>query len=152
MTNIGHYRAAGKMLKQYQGQLPTRLWIAPPPKMDQEQLTAEGFYATYGSVGARTEMPGCSLCMGNQARVADDCTVVSTSTRNFPNRLGKGANVYLASAELAAVSSMLGRLPQVGEYQKYFKEIDATAADTYRYLNFDELADYVAQAEKVTIT
>merc|ERR1712166_708655 len=105
MTNIGHYRAAGKLLAgQKEGALPTRLWIAPPTKMDQEQLTEEGFYATYGKVGARTEMPGCSLCMGNQARVADNCTVVSTSTRNFPNRLGKGANFYLASAELAAVA------------------------------------------------
>ena len=152
MTNIGHFRAAGKLLRDHEGSLPTRLWIAPPTKMDEAQLTAEGYYGIFGQVGARTEMPGCSLCMGNQARVEEKSTVVSTSTRNFPNRLGKGANVYLASAELAAVSSMLGRLPQVGEYQKYFKEIDATAADTYRYLNFDELADYVAQAEKVTIT
>merc|ERR1711959_677365 len=105
MTNIGHYRAAGKMLNQCkEGQLPTRLWIAPPTKMDQEQLTEEGFYATYGKVGARTEMSGCSLRMGNQARVADNCKVVSTTTRNFPNRLGKGANVYLASAELSAVT------------------------------------------------
>ena len=152
MTNIGHFRAAGKLLRDHEGSLPTRLWIAPPTKMDEAQLTAEGYYGIFGQVGARTEMPGCSLCMGNQARVEEKSPVVSTSTRNFPNRLGKGANVYLASAELAAVSSMLGRLPQVGEYQKYFKEIDATAADTYRYLNFDELADYVAQAEKVTIT
>merc|ERR1711939_623796 len=137
MTNIGHYRAAGKMLKQYQGQLPTRLWIAPPTKMDQEQLTAEGFYGTYGKVGARTEMPGCSLCMGNQARVADNCTVVSTSTRNFPNRLGKGANVYLASAELAAVAAILGRLPTPEEYLEYNKDLELSRDDTYRYLNFD---------------
>merc|ERR1712199_133670 len=123
MTNIGHYRAAGKMLKQFEGQLPTRLWIAPPTKMDQEQLTAEGFYATYGKVGARTEMPGCSLCMGNQARVADDCTVVSTSTRNFPNRLGQGANVFLASAELSAITSILGRLPTPDEYLRYHAEL-----------------------------
>merc|ERR1711975_33570 len=108
MTNIGHYRAAGKMLSKCpEGSLPVRLWIAPPTKMDQEQLTEEGFYATYGKVGARTEMPGCSLCMGNQARVNDKATVVSTSTRNFPNRLGAGANVYLASAEVAAVCAML---------------------------------------------
>merc|ERR1711879_49191 len=92
-------------------------------KMDQEQLTAEGFYATYGAVGARTEMPGCSLCMGNQARVADDCTVVSTSTRNFPNRLGKGANVYLASAELSAIAPILGKLPTPEEYQKHYAEL-----------------------------
>merc|ERR1719230_419659 len=105
MTNIGHYRAAGKMLSQCkEGQLPTRLWIAPPTKMDTEQLTTEGFYATYGKVGARTEMPGCSLCMGNQAQAAPGAKVVSTSTRNFPNRLGKGAQVYLASAELSAVA------------------------------------------------
>ena len=112
MTNIGHFRAAGKLLKEHEGQLPTRLWVAPPTKMDEAQLTAEGYYATFGAVGARTEMPGCSLCMGNQARVAEKSTVVSTSTRNFPNRLGKGANVYLASAELAAVASIVGRLPR----------------------------------------
>merc|ERR1712185_208705 len=119
------------MLEQYTGALPTRLWIAPPTKMDQEQLTEEGFYATYGKVGARTEMPGCSLCMGNQARVADNCTVVSTSTRNFPNRLGKGANVYLASAELSAVSAILGRLPTPEEYQKYYAELGADKAESY---------------------
>merc|ERR1712176_879949 len=138
MTNIGHFRAAGELLKSYQGQLPTRLWVSPPTKMDEAQLTAEGFYSIYGSVGARTEMPGCSLCMGNQARVADKSTVVSTSTRNFPNRLGKGSNVYLASAELAAVASMLGHLPSKEEYLKYFAGLQASAADTYRYLNFDE--------------
>merc|ERR1719327_1903807 len=106
MTNIGHFRAAGALLKSHEGQLPTRLWVSPPTKMDEAQLTAEGFYSIYGQVGARTEMPGCSLCMGNQARVADKSTVVSTSTRNFPNRLGRGSNVYLASAELAAIASM----------------------------------------------
>merc|ERR1719461_1899830 len=101
MTNIGHFRAAGELLKEHDSQLPTRLWVAPPTKMDEAQLTAEGYFSVYGRAGARTEMPGCSLCMGNQARVADKATVVSTSTRNFPNRLGQGANVYLASAELA---------------------------------------------------
>merc|ERR1712070_75638 len=151
MTNIGHYRAAGKMLKQYQGQLPTRLWIAPPTKMDQEQLTAEGFYATYGAVGARTEMPGCSLCMGNQARVADDSTVVSTSTRNFPNRLGKGANVYLASAELSAVCAIIGKLPTPEEYQKYYAELGKDKANIYKYLNFDKVESYVEAAEDITI-
>lgn len=151
MTNIGHYRAAGKMLKQYQGQLPTRLWIAPPTKMDQEQLTAEGFYATYGAVGARTEMPGCSLCMGNQARVADDCTVVSTSTRNFPNRLGKGANVYLASAELSAVAAILGRLPTPDEYLRYHSELAKDAESIYKYLNFDQVESYVEAAAEVEI-
>merc|ERR1712124_12507 len=127
MTNIGHFRGAGKLLEDYSGSLPTRLWIAPPTKMDAAQLTAEGYYSTFGRVGARTEMPGCSLCMGNQARVADKSTVVSTSTRNFPNRLGKGSNVYLASAELAAVASMLGHLPTPEEYLKYSAELDLTA-------------------------
>ncbi|WP_313159629.1 bifunctional aconitate hydratase 2/2-methylisocitrate dehydratase, partial [Mixta calida] len=111
MTNIGHFRAAGKLLDSHKGQLPTRLWVAPPTKMDAAQLTEEGYYSVFGKSGARIEIPGCSLCMGNQARVADGATVVSTSTRNFPNRLGTGANVYLASAELAAVASLLGRLP-----------------------------------------
>jgi len=152
MTNIGHYRAAGKMLSQCkEGQLPTRLWIAPPTKMDQEQLTEEGFYATYGKVGARTEMPGCSLCMGNQARVADNCTVVSTSTRNFPNRLGKGANVYLASAELATVSAILGRLPTPEEYLKYHSELGKDHANIYKYLNFDKVESYVEAASEVAI-
>jgi aconitate hydratase 2/2-methylisocitrate dehydratase len=149
MTNIGHYRAAGKMLSQYEGQIPTRLWIAPPTKMDQEQLTKEGFYATYGKVGARTEMPGCSLCMGNQARVADDCTVVSTSTRNFPNRLGKGANVYLASAELSSVCALLGRLPSPEEYLKYYVELGKDQANTYKYLNFNQLESYQEAADDV---
>jgi len=151
MTNIGHYRAAGKMLKQQQGQLPTRLWIAPPTKMDQEQLTAEGFYATYGAVGARTEMPGCSLCMGNQARVADNAQVVSTSTRNFPNRLGKGAMVYLASAELSAVTAILGRLPTPEEYLKYHSELAKDADSIYKYLNFDQVDSYVETASEVEI-
>merc|ERR1719201_1599585 len=145
MTNIGHYRAAGKMLNQCkEGQLPTRLWIAPPTKMDQEQLTAEGFYGTYGKVGARTEMPGCSLCMGNQARVADNCTVVSTSTRNFPNRLGKGAMVYLASAELSSITATLGRLPTPEEYQTIYKQLgsDAEKEKIYKYLNFDQVDSY----------
>lgn len=152
MTNIGHFRAAGKLLEQVEGALPTRLWVAPPTKMDAAQLTAEGYYATYGRVGARTEMPGCSLCMGNQARVGDKTTVVSTSTRNFPNRLGKGANVFLASAELAAVSSILGRLPTPAEYLEYAQKLDTTASDTYRYLNFDQLEDFTAAASTVEIS
>merc|ERR1712019_225622 len=122
MTNIGHFRAAGELLKDCDGQLPTRLWIAPPTKMDEAQLTAEGFYAIYGKVGARTEMPGCSLCMGNQARIAPKSTAVSTSTRNFPNRLGQGSNVYLASAELAAIASIEGELPSVETYLKYMEQ------------------------------
>ncbi|WP_163134774.1 bifunctional aconitate hydratase 2/2-methylisocitrate dehydratase [Agarivorans sp. Alg241-V36] len=151
MTNIGHFRAAGKLLDKHTGSLPTRMWVAPPTRMDQKQLTEEGYYGIYGRVGARTEIPGCSLCMGNQARVADNSTVVSTSTRNFPNRLGTGANVYLASAELAAVSAILGKLPTPEEYLEYAKQIDATAADTYRYLNFDEITDYTKVADEVII-
>lgn len=149
MTNIGHFRATGKMLDKFAKTLPTRLWIAPPTKMDKDQLTEEGYYGIFGRVGARIEIPGCSLCMGNQARVAEGATVVSTSTRNFPNRLGTGANVYLASAELAAVSALLGRLPTVEEYQAYAKELDATAADTYRYLNFDQIDSYTKKASQV---
>merc|ERR1719443_2291288 len=152
MTNIGHYRAAGKMLSKCpEGSLPVRLWIAPPTKMDQEQLTEEGFYATYGKVGARTEMPGCSLCMGNQARVADNCTVVSTSTRNFPNRLGKGANVYLASAELSTVAAIVGKLPTPEEYLKYHSELGKDHANIYKYLNFDKVESYVEAASEVAI-
>merc|ERR1719321_2309815 len=150
MTNIGHYRAAGKLLKNVaEGALPVRLWIAPPTKMDQEQLTEEGFYATYGKVGARTEMPGCSLCMGNQARVADNCTVVSTSTRNFPNRLGKGAMVYLASAELSAITAILGKLPTPEQYQKHYAELGADKANIYKYLNFDQVESYVEAAASI---
>jgi len=152
MTNIGHFRAAGKLLETVTEPLPTRLWVAPPTKMDEAQLTAEGYYSIFGSAGARTEMPGCSLCMGNQARVAPGCTVVSTSTRNFPNRLGQGANVYLASAELAAVASILGRLPSPDEYREYMSKVDPTAADTYRYLNFNELPEFVEQANSVEIS
>merc|ERR1712048_292777 len=151
MTNIGHYRAAGKMLSKVEGQLPTRLWIAPPTKMDQEQLTKEGFYATYGKVGARTEMPGCSLCMGNQARVADNAYVISTSTRNFPNRLGKGAMVFLGSAELSAATATLGKLPTPEEYLKCYAELGSEQDRTkiYKYLNFDQVESYVEAAAEV---
>jgi aconitate hydratase 2/2-methylisocitrate dehydratase len=142
MTNIGHFRAAGQLLESAKGELPTQLWIAPPTKMDESELKAEGYYDTFNKAGARTEMPGCSLCMGNQARVKDNSTVVSTSTRNFPNRLGNGANVYLASAELAAVCSLLGKIPSVEEYMQYANQINAKAEDTYRYLNFDKMASY----------
>jgi aconitate hydratase 2/2-methylisocitrate dehydratase len=142
MTNIGHFRAAGKLLEQQKGDLPSKLWIAPPTKMDESQLTQEGYYDTFKKAGARTEMPGCSLCMGNQARVAKNATVVSTSTRNFPNRLGDGANVYLSSAELAAVCSLLGKIPTVEEYMSYAGQINATAEDTYRYLNFNKMDSY----------
>jgi aconitate hydratase 2/2-methylisocitrate dehydratase len=152
MTNIGHFRAAGKMLEAFEGQLPTRLWVAPPTKMDAAQLTAEGYYSIYGKAGARTEMPGCSLCMGNQARVGDEATVVSTSTRNFPNRLGKGANVYLASAELATVAAITGKLPQPAEYLESWKKIDSSAADTYRYLNFDTIPEFTDKAHTVALS
>ncbi|MBG0754348.1 bifunctional aconitate hydratase 2/2-methylisocitrate dehydratase [Vibrio cidicii] len=149
MTNIGHFRAAGKLLEKFKGQLDTRLWIAPPTKMDRDQLTEEGYYGIYGRAGVRIETPGCSLCMGNQARVADKATVMSTSTRNFPNRLGTGANVYLSSAELAAVGAILGRIPTVEEYMEYAKQLDATAADTYRYLNFHLMGQYTKKADTV---
>ncbi|TDO13971.1 MULTISPECIES: bifunctional aconitate hydratase 2/2-methylisocitrate dehydratase [Halomonas] len=150
MTNIGHFRAAGKLLeKQPAGSLKTRLWLAPPTKMDQHQLTEEGYYGIYGRAGARMEMPGCSLCMGNQARVAAKSTVVSTSTRNFPNRLGDGANVYLASAELAAVAAVEGRLPSVEEYRRYMGEFDAMAGEINRYMNFHEIEEYQNAASNV---
>ncbi|UVJ46585.1 bifunctional aconitate hydratase 2/2-methylisocitrate dehydratase [Pseudomonas sp. LS1212] len=151
MTNIGHFRAAGKLLDQVKGQLPTRLWLSPPTKMDAHQLTEEGYYGIYGKAGARMEMPGCSLCMGNQARVEPNSTVVSTSTRNFPNRLGDGANVYLASAELAAVASILGKLPTVEEYMEYAGKIDSMAADVYRYLSFDQIAEFREAAANANI-
>ncbi|MDG2175510.1 MAG: bifunctional aconitate hydratase 2/2-methylisocitrate dehydratase [Gammaproteobacteria bacterium] len=147
MLNIGNFRAAGKVLEQVKGAIPTRLWIAPPTKMDQHQLTEEGYYSIYGKAGARTEMPGCSLCMGNQARVEPNSTVVSTSTRNFPNRLGDGANVYLASAELAAVCSILGKIPDLEEYMGYMNSINTMADEVYRYMNFNEIADYMKGAE-----
>jgi aconitate hydratase 2/2-methylisocitrate dehydratase len=149
MTNIGHFRAAGRLLDKFGKQVPGRLWIAPPTKMDQAQLVEEGFYGAYGKAGARMEMPGCSLCMGNQARVGDNATVVSTSTRNFPNRLGAGANVFLSSAELAAVCSILGRIPTVEEYMGYMREIQKDAPDTYRYMNFDQIPEYRAKADTV---
>ncbi|WP_371373492.1 bifunctional aconitate hydratase 2/2-methylisocitrate dehydratase [Thalassotalea aquiviva] len=151
MTNIGHFRAAGKLLEDFGGVLNTRLWVAPPTKMDRDQLTEEGYYSIYGKAGVRIETPGCSLCMGNQARVADKATVLSTSTRNFPNRLGNGANVYLTSAELAAVGAIVGRLPTVEEYMQYSAKIDTTAADTYRYLNFHKMESYTKKAKEVVI-
>ncbi|MHA6194029.1 bifunctional aconitate hydratase 2/2-methylisocitrate dehydratase [Pseudomonas wadenswilerensis] len=151
MTNIGHFRAAGKLLDKVKGGIPTRLWLAPPTKMDAHQLTEEGYYGIYGKAGARMEMPGCSLCMGNQARVQTGSTVVSTSTRNFPNRLGDATNVYLASAELAAVASIIGKLPTVEEYMEYAKNIDSMAADVYRYLSFDQIAEFREAAANAKI-
>ena len=149
MTNIGHFRAAGKLLDKMGKVIPTRMWVVPPTKMDQAQLVEEGWYAIYAKAGARTEPPGCSLCMGNQARVADNATVVSTSTRNFPNRLGKGANVYLASSELSAVAAVLGRLPSVEEYMEVAAELNTMAAEIYRYLNFNEIDHYQRAASSV---
>lgn len=149
MTNIGHYRAAGKVLEANPGSVPTRLWIVPPTKMDAQQLMEEGYYSIYGKAGARTEVPGCSLCMGNQARVADGATVVSTSTRNFPNRMGKDANVYLASAELSAVCAVMGKIPTVAEYMERVQSIEPIATDIYRYLNFNQLEDYQSIADTV---
>jgi aconitate hydratase 2/2-methylisocitrate dehydratase len=148
MTNIGHFRAAGKLLEQHNGTISTRLWVVPPTKMDEHQLMEEGYYNIFGAAGARTEMPGCSLCMGNQARVAANSTVLSTSTRNFPNRLGDGANVYLVSAELAAVGAILGKLPTPEEYLEYAKNIDSMADEIYRYLNFDQIEAFQKTAEE----
>ena len=150
MTNIGHFRAAGHLLKKYNG-TKARLWIVPPTKMDEKQLMEEGIYNIFGTSGARTELPGCSLCMGNQARVLANSTVVSTSTRNFPNRLGDGADVFLASAELAAIASVLGKLPSPEEYLKYMEEINPLADDIYRYLNFNEIDQYVESANAAEI-
>ena len=148
MTNIGHFRAAGKLLDQHNGGISTRMWITPPTKMDANQLMEEGYYNIFGRAGARTEMPGCSLCMGNQARVAPNSTVLSTSTRNFPNRLGDGANVYLTSAELASVGAIMGKLPTPAEYMDYAKNLDAMADDVYRYLNFDQIASFQAKHDE----
>ena len=148
MTNIGHFRAAGKLLQAADEVIPTRLWIVPPTKMDEQQLMEEGYYNIYAQAGARTEMPGCSLCMGNQARIRAGSTCVSTSTRNFPNRLGQGADVFLASAELAAVSSVMGKLPTPEEYLSYATQIDSMAAEVYNYLNFDQVPEFLRAAEE----
>ncbi|TDF39378.1 bifunctional aconitate hydratase 2/2-methylisocitrate dehydratase [Alteromonadaceae bacterium M269] len=142
MTNIGHFRAAGKLLEQYNQVLPTRLWMSPPTKMDKAVLMEEGYYNIYGKAGVRTEMPGCSLCMGNQARVLAGATVLSTSTRNFPNRLGDGANVYLCSAELAAVGAIVGKIPTTEEYMQYANKIESMSGEVFQYLNFDRMDDF----------
>jgi aconitate hydratase 2/2-methylisocitrate dehydratase len=148
MTNIGHFRAAANMLGQAKA-VSSRLWICPPTKMDKQQLMEEGVYNVFAQAGARTEMPGCSLCMGNQARIAAKSTCVSTSTRNFPNRLGDGADVYLASAELAAISSILGKLPSPEEYMGFAKNLDTMADELYRYLNFDQIASFREAADQI---
>ena len=150
MTNIGHFRAAGKLLDKVT-ELPSRLWISPPTKMDKHQLTEEGYYDIFEKAGVRLEMPGCSLCMGNQARVEAESTVVSTSTRNFPNRLGDGANVFLASAELAAISATLGYIPTIEEYNEIMAEINTMGSDVYRYLNFHEIASYKEAANNAVL-
>jgi aconitate hydratase 2/2-methylisocitrate dehydratase len=150
MTNIGHFRAASKLLAGTKD-IPVRLWVAPPTKMDATELTKEGHYGVFGSAGARTEMPGCSLCMGNQAQVREGATVMSTSTRNFPNRLGKGANVFLGSAELAAICSKLGRIPTLAEYHESMGVINSDAKNVYRYMNFDQIDDYKKAAHEVSV-
>uniref|UniRef100_UPI00334248EC aconitase family protein n=1 Tax=Methylibium sp. TaxID=2067992 RepID=UPI00334248EC len=148
MTNIGHFRAAAKLLGG-QRDIPVKLWVAPPTKMDESELIKEGHYANFGAAGARTEMPGCSLCMGNQAQVREGATVVSTSTRNFPNRLGKNTNVFLASAELAAIASKLGKIPTVAEYHEAMGIINKDADSVYRYMNFDQIEEYASVAKEV---
>ncbi|MBK8362104.1 MAG: bifunctional aconitate hydratase 2/2-methylisocitrate dehydratase [Comamonadaceae bacterium] len=150
MTNIGHFRAAGKVLEG-KTDIPTRLWIAPPTKMDAMILNEEGYYAILGKSGARMEMPGCSLCMGNQAQIKKGSTAVSTSTRNFPNRLGIDTRVYLSSAELAAVTALMGRIPTVAEYMEQVKSLEAKSADVYRYMNFDQIAEFKDLADTVTV-
>jgi aconitate hydratase 2/2-methylisocitrate dehydratase len=150
MTNIGHFRAAGKMLEG-KSDIPTRLWIAPPTKMDAMILNEEGYYAILGKSGARMEMPGCSLCMGNQAQIRKGSTAVSTSTRNFPNRLGIDTRVYLSSAELAAVTALMGRIPTMAEYLEQVQTRNAKAADVYRYMNFDQIAEFKEVADTVTV-
>lgn len=150
MTNIGHFRAASKLLENKRD-IPVRLWVAPPTKMDQKQLTEEGHYGTFGVAGARIEMPGCSLCMGNQAQVREGATVMSTSTRNFPNRLGKNTNVYLGSAELAAICSRLGKIPTRDEYLENIGIIDENSDKIYRYMNFNEIQDFQEVADSVEL-
>ncbi|TCP08577.1 bifunctional aconitate hydratase 2/2-methylisocitrate dehydratase [Caldimonas thermodepolymerans] len=150
MTNIGHFRAASKLLEGKRD-IPVKLWVAPPTKMDASELTKEGHYGVFGVAGARTEMPGCSLCMGNQAQVREGATVMSTSTRNFPNRLGKNTNVYLGSAELAAICSKLGRIPTVEEYHAEMGIINKDADKVYRYMNFDQIEEFAEVAKEVSV-
>jgi aconitate hydratase 2/2-methylisocitrate dehydratase len=148
MTNIGHFRAAGKVLDG-KTDIPTRLWIAPPTKMDAMILNEEGYYGVLGKSGARMEMPGCSLCMGNQAQIRKGSTAMSTSTRNFPNRLGIDTRVYLGSAELAAVCALMGKIPTVAEYMAQVEVVNKKAADIYRYMNFDQIEEFRSVADTV---
>jgi aconitate hydratase 2/2-methylisocitrate dehydratase len=150
MTNIGHFRAAAQLLKD-KTELNTVLWVVPPTRMDEQQLRAEGIYETFERLTERTEIPGCSLCMGNQARVEEGASVVSTSTRNFPNRLGDNANVFLASAEVAAISAKLGYIPSPDEYLALMKDIEPMSGEIYQYLNFDQIADYQTSAANVPL-
>ncbi len=151
MTNIGHFRAAGKLLEKY-GEANTRLWIVPPTRMDEHQLKQEGYYKIFENSKARVEIPGCSLCMGNQARAADGTTMVSTSTRNFPNRMGDGCNVYLASSEVTAISSLLGKIPNLEEYQDYMKDLNTMSSEVFRYMNFNEIEDYLRKVRDMDIS
>jgi aconitate hydratase 2 / 2-methylisocitrate dehydratase len=151
MTNIGHYRAAAKILEG-SGRIKSVLWVCPPTRMDEKQLREEGVYGIFAAAGARTEMPGCSLCMGNQARVEDNATVFSTSTRNFNNRMGKGARVYLGSAELAAVCALLGKIPTVEEYLAIVEEkIKPFEGELYRYLNFDQIEGFEEEGRVIPL-
>ena len=150
MTNIGHFRAAGKVLDG-KSDIPTRLWIAPPTKMDAMILNEEGYYGILGKAGARMEMPGCSLCMGNQAQIRKGSTAMSTSTRNFPNRLGLDTQVYLGSAELASICALMGKIPTVAEYMEQVKVVNAKAADVYRYMNFNQIPAFQELADTVEI-
>ncbi|PIX76076.1 MAG: aconitate hydratase B, partial [Rhodocyclales bacterium CG_4_10_14_3_um_filter_68_10] len=150
MTNIGHFRAASRLLEG-KADLPVRLWMAPPTRMDQQVLRDEGHYGILGRTGARMELPGCSLCMGNQAQVRKGSTAMSTSTRNFPNRLGLDTRVYLGSAELAAVCALLGRIPTREEYMANIGVLRENAADIYRYMNFDRIEDFREAAESVQV-
>ena len=149
MNNIGHFRAASKLLEGKRD-IPVKLWMAPPTKMDAQQLSEEGHYGVFGAAGARMEMPGCSLCMGNQAQVKEGATVMSTSTRNFPNRLGKNTNVYLGSAELSAIASKIGRIPSKAEYLADVGVINQNSDKIYQYLNFDQIEQYAEVAKGVT--
>ena len=151
MTNIGHFRAAGKLLEKY-GESNTRLWVVPPTRMDEYQLKQEGYYEIYENSKARVEIPGCSLCMGNQARAADNTTMVSTSTRNFPNRMGDGCNVYLASSEVTAISSLLGKIPNLKEYQEYMADLNTMSEDVFRYMNFNEIEEYLKKVRDMDIS
>ncbi|GIS46943.1 MAG: hypothetical protein Ct9H90mP19_1800 [Gammaproteobacteria bacterium] len=150
MTNIGHFRAAGKLLEKY-GKSKTRLWVVPPTRMDEHQLTEEGYYEIFNNSEARVEIPGCSLCMGNQARAADNSVMVSTSTRNFPNRMGDGTDVYLASSEVTAITSLLGKIPTLEEYNEYMVDLNSMSEEVFRFMNFNEIENYLEKVRNMDI-